>query len=117
MGGTGDEASINYHSQRVAASIIQMHFITTEGVAVTTCACLTHLSTPLATPLAHRVTVKSMGQNTNIHAIRGTDDHNAPCAVCYASTRVAVFMLPARTSCPTGWTREDYGYLMSDASI
>ena len=45
--------------------------------------------------------------------IRGTNDHNVPCAVCYASTRVAVFMLPARTSCPTGWTREYYGYLMS----
>ena len=33
----------------------------------------------------------------------------------YASTREAVFMLPARTSCPTGWTREYYGYLMSTA--
>ena len=102
MGGTGDEASINYHSQRVAASIIQIHFITTEEVAVTTCACLTHLSIPSATPLAHRATVKSMVQNTNIHAIRGTDDHNVPCAVCYASTREAVFMLPARTSWDEG---------------
>ena len=45
--------------------------------------------------------------------IRGAQNHNAPCAVCYASTRVAVFMLPARTSCPIGWTREYYGYLMS----
>ena len=34
----------------------------------------------------------------------------------YASTREAVFMLPARTSCPTGWTREYYGYLMSGAA-
>ena len=45
--------------------------------------------------------------------IAGSHDHNVPCAVCFVSTRVAVFMLPARTSCPTGWTREYYGYLMS----
>ena len=48
--------------------------------------------------------------------IAGTHQHNVPCAVCFVSTRVAVFMLPARTSCPTGWTREYYGYLMSEAS-
>ena len=48
----------------------------------------------------------------------GSHNHNVPCAVCYASTHVAVFMLPARTSCPTGWTREYYIwiYLMSAAS-
>jgi hypothetical protein len=46
----------------------------------------------------------------------GTHNHNVPCAVCYASTRVALLMLPAMTSCPTGWTREYYGYLMSEAS-
>ena len=46
----------------------------------------------------------------------GTHDHNVPCAVCYASTHEAVFMLPARTSCPTGWIREYYGYLMSEAT-
>ena len=45
--------------------------------------------------------------------VAGTHNHNAPCAVCFASTRVAVLMIPARTSCPTGWTREYYGYLMS----
>ena len=26
-------------------------------------------------------------------------------------------MIPARTSCPTGWTREYYGYLMSQPSL
>ena len=45
--------------------------------------------------------------------IAGTYEHNVPCAVCSASTRVGVLMIPARTSCPTGWTREYYGYLMS----
>ena len=40
-------------------------------------------------------------------------DHNAPCAVCYASTRVAVTMIPAKTRCPSTWTLEYSGYLMS----
>ena len=47
----------------------------------------------------------------------GAQDHNVPCAVCSASTRVGMLMIPARTSCPTGWTREYYGYLMSQATI
>ena len=45
--------------------------------------------------------------------IQGSQDHNVPCAVCYASTRETVLMIPAKTSCPTSWTREYYGYLMS----
>ena len=40
-------------------------------------------------------------------------DHNVPCAVCYASTRVAVTMIPAKTWCPSTWTLEYSGYLMS----
>ena len=30
----------------------------------------------------------------------GSHDHNAPCAVCSASSHVGVLMIPARTSCP-----------------
>ena len=48
--------------------------------------------------------------------IVGTHQHNVPCAVCYASTRVGVLMIPAWTSCPTGWTEEYEGYLMSQAN-
>ena len=40
-------------------------------------------------------------------------DHNAPCAVCYVSTRVTVLMLPARLECPSSWTLEYTSYLMS----
>ena len=36
------------------------------------------------------------------------------CAVCYVPTRNTVYMLPARYICPTGWTTEYYGYLMSE---
>ena len=33
--------------------------------------------------------------------LRAVHNHNAPCAVCYASTRVAVTMIPAKTRCPS----------------
>ena len=48
--------------------------------------------------------------------LRAVDKHNAPvpCAVCYASTRVAVTMIPAKTQCPSNWTLEYSGYLMSE---
>jgi len=44
-------------------------------------------------------------------------DHNVPCAVCYASTRVAVTMIPAKTRCPSTWTLEYSGYLMSEGRL
>ena len=40
--------------------------------------------------------------------------HNAPCAVCYSSNRLASVMIPAKTQCPSGWTLEYWGYLMSE---
>ena len=44
-------------------------------------------------------------------------NHNVPCAVCYVSTRVAVTMIPAKTWCPSTWTLEYSGYLMSEARL
>lgn len=41
-------------------------------------------------------------------------NHNAVCAVCFTSTRVTVLMVPAKTSCPTSWTKEYQGYLMAE---
>ena len=46
--------------------------------------------------------------------LQAVTQHNVPCAVCYASTRVAVTMIPAKTQCPSTWTLEYSGYLMSD---
>ena len=40
-------------------------------------------------------------------------DHNVPCAVCYAATRETVLMIPAKPLCPSSWTLEYAGYLMS----
>ena len=55
------------------------------------------------------------GPNTidgNLH------DHNVPCAVCYASTRSTVLMVPARNSCPSSsWTLEYSGYIMTARDI
>ena len=42
------------------------------------------------------------------------NNQNVPCAVCYASTRAAMIMVPAKTECPSSWTREYYGYLMTE---
>ena len=44
---------------------------------------------------------------------RSVNSHNIPCAVCYASTRDTVLMIPAKLTCPTHWTTEYTGYLMA----
>ena len=39
-------------------------------------------------------------------------DYDAPCTVC-STIRSGVLMIPAKTTCPSGWTVEYFGYLMS----
>ena len=46
-------------------------------------------------------------------ALVAQEDHNAPCAVCFVTVRKTKLMIPARISCPSSWTLEYYGYLMS----
>ena len=41
-------------------------------------------------------------------------EHNVPCAVCHVSTRAAVLMIPAWRHCPSQWTLEYTGYLMTE---
>ena len=45
--------------------------------------------------------------------LQGGHNHNVPCAVCRVSTRSTVLMIPAKATCPSSWTREYYGYLMT----
>ena len=45
--------------------------------------------------------------------VANSHDTDIPCAVCYIPTRNAVYMIPAKYECPSGWTREYFGYLMS----
>ena len=40
--------------------------------------------------------------------------HNVPCAVCHVQERGSVLMIPARRNCPTSWTKEYEGALMSE---
>ncbi|KAL9974409.1 hypothetical protein ACROYT_G011435 [Oculina patagonica] len=40
-------------------------------------------------------------------------DHEAPCTVCYVKSRGSQLMMPARNDCPSGWTKEYHGYLMT----
>ncbi|XP_064604594.1 short-chain collagen C4-like [Liolophura sinensis] len=40
-------------------------------------------------------------------------DREAQCAVCYTSGRLSHLMIPARLECPSGWTVEYLGFLMS----
>ena len=52
-------------------------------------------------------------QDTN-GLVANSHDTDVPCAVCYVPTRNALYMIPAKYTCPTGWTREYFGYLMSE---
>ena len=52
-------------------------------------------------------------QLDNKSPLPNVHDLNVPCAVCYVPTRSAHLMIPARTSCMTGWTKEYQGYLMA----
>ncbi|XP_035664930.1 uncharacterized protein LOC118408343 [Branchiostoma floridae] len=40
-------------------------------------------------------------------------NYDVPCSVCLAVRRSSHVMIPARLSCPTGWSKEYSGYLMS----
>ena len=44
-------------------------------------------------------------------------DHNPPCAVCEVQGRSAVLMIPAKQTCPVGWTKEYDGQLASERSF
>ena len=47
------------------------------------------------------------------HGIGSKHNQNIPCAVCCTPNKTTSLMIPAKVNCPSGWTREYYGYLMS----
>ena len=65
------------------------------------------------------------GQNsyTSIYGVEyqsgfsGMSDQDATCAVCEVQGRSAVLMIPARNTCPDGWTLEYEGLLGSEKSV
>ena len=52
-------------------------------------------------------------QDTN-GLVANSHNTDVPCAVCYVPTRNALYIIPAKYTCPSGWTREYFGYLMSE---
>ena len=64
----------------------------------------------------HRALMYGAEYETNTDSnsyAHGRQDTDVPCAVCHVSNRTAVYMVPAKYTCPTGWTNEYYGYLMA----
>ena len=45
--------------------------------------------------------------------VAGSHNTQVSCAVCYVPNRSVVYMIPAKYTCPAGWTTEYFGYLMS----
>lgn len=60
---------------------------------------------------------RMQGSEYEFHSGPNTDvyQYNVPCAVCFISTRATVIMVPAKTDCPSSWTREYYGYLTTES--
>ena len=76
--------------------------------------CLTKVPQYKSTKLPRDYSYMYGTEYTGVHNIfPGKHNHNAPCAVCYASTKTVKLMIPGRTSCPSSWTREYEGYLMT----
>ena len=40
--------------------------------------------------------------------------HNVPCALCYVASRSVAVIIPAKTHCPSNWTLEYNGYIMTE---
>ena len=49
-----------------------------------------------------------------LNFVNAATQDNVPCAVCSVTTRQQVLMIPARYTCPPGWTSEYNGFLMSE---
>ena len=45
---------------------------------------------------------------------KSLNQHDPPCVVCFVKSRGSMLMMPARNDCPTGWTEEYHGYLMTE---
>ena len=46
--------------------------------------------------------------------IRSRENQNAHCAICFVSNKETQLMIPAKRTCPSGWTKEYHGYLMTE---
>jgi len=49
--------------------------------------------------------------------VHGRDETDVPCAVCHFSNCTAVYMVPGKYMCLTGWITEYYEYLMTEYCV
>ena len=62
------------------------------------------------------VTVTGTEIESSVGPFCAFHNQNVPCAVCFIPRREITVMIPAKLTCPTGWTKEYSGYLMSSVS-
>jgi len=75
---------------------------------------------PIIGDQSYRAFMHGAEYNTRTNSyshLHGRHNTDVPCAVCYVTQRSTVYMLPAKYTCPSGWTREYYGYLMAERHI
>ena len=65
----------------------------------------------------HRAYLYGTEYESPIGSLNGLHNHNVPCAICYASNRVSLLMIPAKLTCPTNRTMEYQGYLMAEYHV
>ena len=76
-----------------------------------------YIDSPTSISAPHYATIQGAEYETVSCPLHSVHDHNVPCTVCYASIRAAMIMVPAKTQCPSSWTREYYGYLAIEYDI
>jgi len=70
-------------------------------------------SSKLVTPPREYGYVYGAEYQTHGSTMDAVKDHEIPCAVCRINSK-SVVMIPAKWTCPSGWIREYYGYLVSE---
>ena len=58
-------------------------------------------------------TSTTSSNNSHIYGTIGYNNNSIPCVVCYVPNRTTYLMIPAKITCPTSWTTEYQGYLMT----
>ena len=56
-----------------------------------------------------------VGDSTSPYAYNSLNQADMPCVVCNANSQSQLLMVPASYTCPSGWSREYYGYMMTEA--
>ena len=83
------------------------HYSFSGGGTILDCACPMILTTP-SHSLMHGVQSYSSLFPVEYQFTTKNNGHDIPCAVCVVPTKDLVLMVPGKSSCPAGFTREYY---------